>query len=204
MIVASVLYFRPSLNNFPYLGSFVSLLSLAIATIAFLPQNWLLVLAPVFFSFLFYVLLGVKNLIFVNRKGWYYLLSSALFYILFAIFFLSSRADYFILKLGGLLLVFLILLGEFLKIFITGYPKRRLLVCWALSLLIVELVWAVGLLPMGFLNSANLTLLALLFLINLATHHFNGTLKRKLVLSSAAVFVSLCLLIFATSKFGIL
>ena len=204
MIVASVLYFRPSLNNFPYLGSFVSLLSLAIATIAFLPQNWLLVLAPVFFSFLFYVLLGVKNLIFVNRKGWYYLLSSALFYILFAIFFLSSRADYFILKLGGLLLVFLILLGEFLKIFITGYPKRRLLVCWALSLLIVELVWAVGLLPMGFLNSANLTLLSLLFLINLATHHFNGTLKRKLVLSSAAVFVSLCLLIFATSKFGIL
>lgn len=204
IMTASFLYFRPSLNNWLYLGSFISLLSLAAVAGNFMPQNWLVILAPIFFSFLFYLLLGVKNLIFIHRKNWYYLLSSALFYALFMAFFLSSKAEFFIFKLGGLLLILLILLGEFLKIFITAYPKRRVLVCWALSLLVIELIWAVSFLPLGFLNSANLTLLSLLFLVSLTTHHFNGTLKRKVVLSNTAIFVLLSLLIFATSRFSIL
>lgn len=204
VIAASFLYFRPPLNNWFYLGSFVSLLSLSAVAANFMPQNWIVILAPIFFSFLFYLLLGVKNLIFVHRKNWYYLLSSALFYALFTVFFLSSKAEYFIFKLGGLSLILLILLGEFLKIFINAYPKRRVLVCWTLSLLVIELILAVSFLPLGFLNSANLTLLSLLFLINLVVHHFNGTLKQKVVLSNAAIFVLLGLLVFATSKLSIL
>jgi len=196
IIAALFLYFKPLFNTFSFFSSFIILLILSLSL-----TNGLL--AAILFSFVFYIILGVKNLVFINRWRWYHLLHLSLFYSTFLLFFLSDNTSNFFFKSFGLFLISVFLLREFLKFAAADFPKRRLLISWALSLFVVEITWVIGLLPLGFLNSANLALLSVFALGDLTLHHFRGTLGRKVVLSTAALFVLLTLLIFATSQWSI-
>src|SRR3989344_5338932 len=120
-----------------------------------------------FYAFLFYIILGLKNLIFINRANWHQALHLLLFYALFIHFWNIGDEATFLLRLVGIFAASLLLIREFFKVVAVDSPKRRVVASWVLALLITEAVWVISWLPIGFLNSSPLASLIVFTLINL-------------------------------------
>lgn len=196
LVTAVFLYSKPIFNTFYLWASFFILLILALIS----PPSFL---GAAFYAFLFYIILGLKNLVFINRLNWHQALHLSLFYALFMIFWGASDGAPFLLKLAGVFAASLFLIREFFKMAAIDFSKRRVVASWVIALLITEAVWAISWLPIGFLNSSALALLMVFVLINLTLHHLKETLNKQVVLSAITLFVLSALLIFVTSKWRI-
>lgn len=164
------LYFHPLFNSFSTLNSFFVFLLLALPTLriphlyaaggAGAGQNIWLAVIIIFLGLLYYWLFGLKNLLFVEKKSWRYLLNLGLFYLL-AINFFSWPMDYFWLKMAVFLVLAFILLRELLKQkdfnFFTGHENYFLMV---VCLLLGEVAWLISWLPLSALISANIFFLS--------------------------------------------
>src|SRR3989344_5321177 len=128
-------YFRPLFNSRQLLWSFLILFLISVLLLKneFLTQNsWFLVLV-IILSILFGLILGIKNLIFIKREPFYYILNGLLFLIVFTLFFISEKSELFFFKylftgLAAFLLSreFLIFnLGESLESFKLMTSSRR-------------------------------------------------------------------------------
>lgn len=203
LLVSFYFYWRPLFSGRQFLGSFLTLLVVSILALRFLNFTILGIVSGLGLGILFYWLLGIKNLVFAHRSAVYYLLNSFLFFLVFFFFFLidKSRSFWFQYLAAGLA-VFL-LSKEFLSFFISDFPKRKTLAAAGFSFLVLELLWAVSLLPIGFLNSSALTLFAVLILMDFVIHHFNGTLTRKVILRNITSWIVLSIVIFAASKWAL-
>ncbi len=200
LAVALYLYFRPSLNSSQFILSFLVLLATSLLTVNLIPHSSFLI--PLFFGFLFFLLLGVKNLIFVNRQPFYYLFNGLLLLIIFTSFFWSGNSQLFFIKYLSVFFAIVFLSKEFLTFSVAGFlnsPKKNLIVC-GMAFLILQLLWAITLLPISFLNAAGLALLIVMILQDFITHHFSGTMSRQIVLRNVTVFLILSLVIFSASK----
>lgn len=204
LLVAFSLFLKPLFQTINYFIPFCLFLILGLIFLNYLPglYFWGGIL---FLCFLFYLLLGTKNLILVNRAGAYLIFSLGLFYLAFLLFFLSDKESGFIFKL---LIVFLITVLLFRNIFkfqagAAVTLRRRSIVSWILALLVFEAIWAISLLPIGFFQSANLALLTVFILQNLTLNYFQGILTRRAILNEATIFILLALLIFITSSWAI-
>ena len=202
IVSALVLYFKPLFNTLSYLVIFMILITLSIVLAVVLPiaAQPMLVIG---FSFLFFIILGLKNLSFVNRIQWYNLLHLLLFYALFLLFFSFDKSNLFVLKSTGILILVGILFRYFLKFNAVKFSRRRAVMSWALALMVIEAIWAISLLPIGFISSANLSLVLVLLLSGITVHHFKGTLDKRVILSNTGLFLVLTILIFITSKWTI-
>lgn len=195
-------YFRPSLNSGQFILSFLVLL---ITSLFFINSSLIThypLLITLFFGFLFFLLLGVKNLIFVKRQLFYDVFESLLFLTIFTSFFRAENASLFF---GKYLLVFFavaFLLKEFLIFSTEDFrnSSKKNLIVYGTAFLILQLVWAIALLPLGFLNAASLVLLITLILQDFIVHHFSGTINRSIVLRNATVFLILSLVILGASR----
>ena len=200
ILVVSYLYFRPSLNASQFLFCFLVLVGASLLAVNLL-GNWLMAVS-LFFGFLFFLLLGVKNLIFVNRQPLYYIFNSFLLLVIFIYFFWAENFRLFFIRYLLLFFAVAFLFREFSTFFIPGLPnspKKRLII-YGTAFLVLQLVWAITLLPLSFLNAASLALLIALILQDFISHHFSGTMSRKIVLRNATVFLILSLVIFGASK----
>ena len=196
VLIACWFYFRPFLYNpFALFRLLVVFLILAVVTAG----GWLAVTA---LSILFYLILGLKNLIFIERRYWRLILSFSLFYLVFLNFFLIDQSSWFGLKwLGFLLLVWLLIRDcHTLVIARSRATKQSLVSSAVLTLLAGEVMWIISWLPIGFLNSANLAVLFMLLLFDLTVNHFWGTLRKKLILRDFLLFLGLLIVILGTSK----
>lgn len=186
------LYFRPIWNSFAFIWSFILLLFLSLWTISTVTTfvfSWLVI---IFFSFLFFVILGLKNFVFIERKKWYFFLSFSLFYAAFLNFFLVDKSSLFFFKWFILLVVVFLLFRELLE--------KRNLVSLVLALIIGEFLWVISWLPIGFLNSANLMILLVLLFADLTINHFWHRLGKRLIIKDLLFFFALLALIFLTSS----
>jgi len=193
LATALFLYSKPIFNTFYFWASFLVLLVMALNT----PPSFIV---AAFYAFLFYIILGLKNLIFINRANWHQALHLLLFYALFIHFWNIGDEATFLLRLVGIFAASLLLIREFFKVVAVDSPKRRVVASWVLALLITEAVWVISWLPIGFLNSSALASLIVFTLINLTLQNFKGILNKKIVLSAITFFVLFALLIFLTSK----
>ena len=196
LTTAIFLYSKPIFNTFYFWASFLILLVMALNS----PPSFLM---AAFYAFLFYIILGLKNLVFINRANWHQALHLLLFYEMFLLFWGAGDETTFLLRLAGIFVTSMLLIREFFKVAAVDFPKRRVIASWILALLFAETVWAISWLPIGFLNSAALALLAVFTLINLTLSHFKGTLNKKAVLSAITFFILFALAIFITSKWRI-
>ncbi len=205
ILIAFYFYLRPSLNTAQFFSSFLAPLVISLLIITYLPianSYWLIIFA-VFFGFLFYFILGIKNLIFVNRQNIYHILNSFLFLTIFILFFNTDKSVFFVFKylLTGLGIFFLF--REFLMLgfreFI-GFPKSLNLISTVFAFLSLQIIWVVSLLPIGFLNAAALVLMIILVLKDFTFHHLSGTINRRIVLRNTTIFLVLSVIIFAVSK----
>lgn len=131
----------------------------------------------------FAVVLGVKNLIITHRVAWYYLINCILGYLVLLNFFLLDKSSLFPLK--WLLAITL------LTLLFWGLVQSRIALL-VIILLIGEMVWLVSWLPIGPLSSANLAMLALLFLLE-ALHY------QRLSWKKLGLFIILATAIFSSS-----
>ena len=202
LLSAGFLYSQPIFNSFALLSSFGVLTVLSLIGAKTIDGLFIFVIADIFFSFLFYLILGLKNLAFISRGQWYSALNLFLFYATFVIFFLSDRGGYFIPKSLVVFFAAFLLFREFVK-FSAPEFKRRNLIAWVLALVIFEAVWAVSLLPLGFLNSANLMILPVFILSDLTSRYARGSLSRRAILVDVSIFILLMLTIFIASKWTV-
>jgi len=191
--VAIWIYFRSFFyHSFAFLRLFIVFLILAVVTV----HNWFVI---IFLSALFYLILGLKDLIFIKRRYWRVILSFLLFYLVFLNFFLIDQSSFFALKWLGFLLLIYLLVRDLLKTLLMPLPGV-VVAGWLLALIIGELLWVISWLPIGFLNSANLAILSLLLLASLTINHFWGTLRKKIVIRDVGLFTILFIVIVLTSK----
>lgn len=158
----------------------------------------------VLFSFIFYILLGIKNYLLVKRSRAYFVAAILLFYCLFIIFFLADKSEWFLGKYGLIALASFLLFREWLALIPSFYfPQRELLASVVAALIITQFLWAVALLPIGFISSANLMLLFTFGLADFLLKHFTGGISKEFLAQHLVFFVLLGALIFWTSSWSL-
>lgn len=194
LAVSLFLYAIPLFRTLELLGIFVLHLAITLISVRTFIGGPYFLLVVSYFSLAFYLILGIKDLVFTQRTAWSRVLHLGLAYPALLLFYYYGQAA-ILPRLAGIFFVLLIL-------------ERRLLTkrvaSWALSLLTLESVWAIGLLPIGFLSASALALTARYLLTDLGFHYYStGNLNKKILLTNATVFVILSVLILAVSRWSL-
>lgn len=201
ILAAAYFYFRSAIHSGQLIFSFLTLIFLSLIFIFYWPLNsWLLETVVILgLSAAFFLILGIKNLFFIKRPAFYFLLNNLFFFLIFLSFF---RADFRFLTIKYILVFILsyFLTGEFFKFFITGHSRRRFLFSAVFSFIVVQALWSVSLLPIGFLNSAALLLPFVFILGDLSVHHLEGLLNRRVVLRNITILIASGIIISAASR----
>lgn len=189
--VFSLFYFRPRIGSSRFLASAAALVLLVVS----LPY---ITSYEIYFSatsgFLFYLLLGVKNLGFMRRKDFYYLLHFAEIIALSALF------------LKGIIhpllafVVFFFIFREFYVFFFGASVRRVSLIGAGETLILGESLWIISFLPLGILAGVALAAALIFVFHDLTLRHLEGSLSRDLVLRNATVMIFLTLFILGTSR----
>lgn len=191
------------LSSKAYQASFLVFLGLAMTTVRILDSHLFLSLAVIFFSLLFYLIVGIKELLIVHRSEWSFFKNLLLFYAIFFLFFLTDKSSWFLVKYLSIFAVSFALLREWLLAYESAFVKRVNLASLALAFIIIEVLWVTALLPLGPINSANLLVLITYILFSFIAHYFQGQINRKFILKKITIFALLLLLIFVTSGWRI-
>jgi len=116
IIIGAVLYFTPVFQTLLIFPSFLALMIIApIAMSVFGPQVDYPLLLAAFFGLLFYLILGIKQVVFVSRIKLHHALHLALLYGISILFFAAPGADWFVARSLALgLLVYMLVRELFL------------------------------------------------------------------------------------------
>lgn len=204
ILAAVYFYFRSAIHSRQLLFSFLILNFLSLIFIVYWHLDSRLFEAVVIFGLgaALFLILGIKNLFFIERPAFYFLLNNLFFFLIFLFFFGIDAQIPFIKHI--LLFVFAYALtGEFLKLFMPEPLRRRALFAAVFAFIIVQAIWAVSFLPIGFLNSAALLLPFVFVLGDLAVHHLDGSLNRRMVLRDTTILIAAGVVISAASKWTI-
>jgi len=169
VLLALILYFRPTTFSLKFLGSLISLL---IVFNAFQAND---ILSPIFVSILtailFYILLGVKNMAFFYRLP--------AFLVLFAIIVFASLWGFFAGALSLVFAIFIIFLicRDALCSFIP-LSNRSTLLAFVSAFIVTQLVWAIFYLNISVFWSTTAVFLIFAGIFYLIIQHLRGALFR--------------------------
>lgn len=137
---------------------------------------------------------------FIRRSRLYYVSALSLFYAMFSLFFLADKSDFFLFKYGLVILGSYLLFREWLTL-ISKFqlPERERIAALTGAFLVAQLLWATALLPIGFINSANLMLLFTFVIAELLVNHFVETISKNFLIQLFAFSAMLFLVIYFTS-----
>lgn len=204
VVVALVLYFRNhAQNNLENIYSLLILLLTAIFSMVLLSHAQFILPAIIFFTTLFYLILGIKEFSFVRRYEWNSAKNILLIYSVFLVYFMSNKYTFFYLKYLAVFIVLFILIKEWLFWLEPNFPKRYSLVAFIFSFMSLQLVWAVSILPLGFFNSASLMTLFVYILFDLCTDHFRGVLTKKQIIKNFIILAISILVIYFSTNWSI-
>ena len=199
--VSLFLYFRNhTQNNLENIYSFLTLLLVSMLGIALLSHVQFILPAIFLFSALFYLILGIKEFSFIHRYEWNVVKNIFLIYSLFLVYFMSNKYTFFYLKYLAVFAVIYFLIKEWLFWLEPNFPKRYNLIAFASSFLLLQIMWAISVLPLGFLNSACLMTLFVYITIDSCADYFRGVLTKKQIIKDLAILaLSLAAIFFFTN-----
>jgi hypothetical protein len=204
IIISGIMYAMPIFGPYPTRYAFLALLISSLLGMKIVTGSVLFLPVLFGFAFIFYFLLGIKDLFFVKRSRLYSIAMLFLFYAMFVIFFLSNHSEFYILKYGSVVLASFLLFYEWLALISSfHYPKREIAAAAAGSLIIAQMLWVVTLLPFGFISASNFMLLIVFILANLLFKHFRGELSKKIIFQHIILFLVLAAFIFGGSNWTI-
>lgn len=193
VVGSAFLYSAPLFRTAELLRPFLLLLVVALITGWVLRDSTYFFWSAAYFAFLFYLILGVKDLAFIARSIWQRVLNFSLAYLVFALFFYHSQS-YWPIKIAAVFIALIFLFRD---------VARGRAATWLLSLAMLQGLWVISLLPVGFLNAANLAFLTYFVLADLAFHYYNfGGVSRRRILTDVTFFVLLALAVFAFSRWS--
>jgi len=181
VLLALILYFRPTTFSLRFLGSLISLL---IVFNAFQDTD---ILSPIFISILtaglFYILLGVKNMAFFYRLP--------AFFALFAVIVFASLWGFFAGALSLIFAVFIIFLicRDVLYSFMP-LSNRSTLLAFISAFIVAQLAWAIFYLSIPVFWSTIAVFLIFAGIFYLIIQHLRGTLFR-----SEAPFIAVAIMV---------
>ena len=191
-------YFRPISRSFKFL-----IVSFTLLAYCFLFPNLGSLELEALFAFslgvLMYLLVGVKDMLFIKRKETTQLLYSMIFfmgvYLYFSVTSLASQI--------GLFFFSLFLFRELYVLLSDGSRKGQMLVSVVSSLIGVELAWGLGLLPLSS-SSASIIVTAGVFIVNdIFMAYKLGTIADKTLRWEIATAIVLSFIILAFSRWSL-
>ncbi len=193
--IALFLYTSPLFNSFNQSYNLLILIAISLLAAGKTLDSGYFLLIWLGAVFLFYLILGIKDLILINRSFWQSFLNFSLFYASAVLFFYSDLSKFFLLDFFGLFLAALVL--------IRNLYARKILVALLAAFIISEITWLAALLPLGPINAASLVFLTYFTLTSLIARQADQSLNKRLILRYLTVFVILLVIIFGTTKWGI-
>jgi len=192
------MYYRePEHGKTELFYSFAILLIVSIFGVSLLSHFEFLLAAVAVFSFIFYLSLGIKGLVFVRRAEWNRIKDFLLLYSIFIGYFLSDKYDWFYAKYLFVFIAAFFIASEFISWMDIGFPKRQRLAALVFAFLILQLLWAVSILPIGFINSATLMLAFSYLILNFSVSHFAGSINKNLIVKNSIIlFFALVAILF--------
>lgn len=194
-------FFRPLKLAIPFL------LTIFFAVIE--PQS---IWQAAFFSVLFYLILGIKDLIFINRRSAYEVLVLLLLFLVFVSFFSHidnwnrSPVFFYAFALGA---AFFFLIRGFITYSETTELKegpaiwRRELALGIAALLVWQISLALLFLPLNFLYQSALSFLVATIFVEVISDYLSGSLSRKKLLANFSVFFILVVVILGLAEWGL-
>ncbi|MEX2054181.1 MAG: hypothetical protein WD883_01410 [Candidatus Colwellbacteria bacterium] len=194
MAVFLFFYLKPSLG----IGKFITSALVLVINIFLAPQ----VSGPIglyvnlSLGTLGFLLLGVKNLIFIRRQSAYYLMHLILMVGLASLFSLGliSQIIFFVLAV--------FLFREFYLMMIPEKPKLISLISALEGMLVMQVAWVTSFFPSSFLVSAAFMVLVTFLSHDALANHFKDTFSAKIAWRSLAVFCLLSILILVLPVWG--
>lgn len=189
IFILSAFYFyaSPIFHVSRFFFSFAALTIVTMSAMSSVAITGFLILS-VFSAVLFYCLMAIKNLVFVNRAEWHYALMLAVIYVALVAFFAADQSSWFVFRSIGLYFLSALTLWEAM-----GFSVRASLLT---AFLFLESIWIVGFLPLGFLNAANFSILIYFLLTDSLRLYIRGTLTSRALLTRVTIFLLGGLLIF--------
>ena len=204
LLTNTILYFRGrGQNNSETIGSSVILLIISLFGVSMIGHLQFLIPAIILYSVIFYLILGIKDLVFVQRGHLNYFKNILLFYSIFLTYFLSDKYDLFFIKYSLVFVFTFLLVYEWLFWSEKSFVKRRRIIAMVFSLLVLQLTWGASLLPLGFVNSATLMTVLIYIMFDFCLHHFQGTISKELILKNSAVLALSAFFIFIFTNWHI-
>ena len=197
-----LLYARPlhKAHEYPTIFAFILMLVISVAAMALFSGGGSFLVALIF-SLIFYLLLGIKEHLIVNRGKIYYMTILGILYVCYLFFFASDKSNWFLLKYLAIIVAIFLLFREWLVLATNfNFPKRQLLVACAVALIIGQMLWATALLPIGILSASNILMLFTFISGDFIFKHFIGGISRKFIIQQSIIFLTFAALIFFTSN----
>lgn len=199
LLVALYLYLVPFFQPFNLIVPYI----MTIAAAAALPYGlWF----AIFLGVLFFLLVGIKNLILVNRFENHQLMVFLLFFLLFFGFFsgfenwqkwTSSAA------LFGVAAAFFLLFRELADYYPDAPDGKKILVAGIGSVLIWQAASAIIFLPLNYFYQTAILFLAAIILTDILLEYLVRKLDRKKILWNFSVFFALMAAILASANWGL-
>ncbi len=202
LLVAAYFYFYPFFRPLTFALPFLLLIFL----MAVEPQ--ILSLA-VFFAVIFYLILGIKDLILINRKPAYEVLVLLLSFLMFVRFFLEFvswaglRAPLYSLVMAA---VFSFLSRGFLSYETSGEKEiagRRDVILGLVCLLLWQTSLVALFLPTNFLYQAAILFLVAMMALELASDYLGRNLTRQRILTNLTVALGILTMILGSASWGL-
>src|SRR3989344_8415051 len=199
LIGSFALYVQPVFKTIPYLFSFVLLIASTLLSLAVFGEAVPLGILALIFAFLFYLLLGIKQVVFLNRLRLSELFYYSIFYVIALMFFAMSAQVYAVKSL----IFFLISAGlgrELMSLHeIPSSPGRKAII-WISAFSVMQVAWALGFLTLSFVYSSGIALMFFFTFMDLGIRFYKRALTLKLTAAMIAVFIVLTLGLFIGSK----
>lgn len=199
VVVSIFLYARPTLNALLYIPSFAVLLALAFLFPTGGPARTVEI-SGLAFAGLFYILLRLKELLFIRRLWWHEALAGGLLYLATLAYFTAGASEYFLLKHVGLGAVFFLLAYELYVAHVAFvlWPKQRVAALLG-ALLFLEFVWALALLPLGYAAASGIAAMFGFLFLHLSVVAATGHLKAATVAKHVGLAISFVIVIAVVS-----
>ncbi len=203
LLVSFLLYSIPLLQTVRYFWLFCLLLLVSFLAVTAAPASGLRQPVIISLAALFYIFLGIKNIAFAHRVGWYRIFHIALFYLGALLFYLGDKSQPPVLLA---LAWFGFSLFQIRDFFInSGFTRdaRLRLIGWVTSFFSLESAWAFGLLPLPFVSAATALTIFIFMLEEALLHYLKHTLRARLIQVYLMAFLVLELIIFSLARWSL-
>lgn len=187
------LYATPLFRAIEIAPFFSVFLFVAFLTLRAISHPYYFFLAAIYFTGIFYLIIGMKELTFVDREDWQRVLALAIAYPAYLLFFYYYDS-------GLMIKFFSLFLGLFT---LSKAVLRQSLPSWLVSFLALEITWATLFLPIGFLSQAGVVAISYFSLLDTTYHFLEGRLTKKIIMIHVTLLSVLTLLVAAFSSWGV-